>query len=243
MNLLAVIPAMLLFLLEGPCPYWLADVSIGILGTDHESNLTGWIGGNASIGVLGNGEDLTASLLEGRDELEMQPLVLRTLRGDHTTIPQGVMEELEVWLLEKSFGRTFGVTGIGDDDVEFVLAIGEVLEAIRNMNLDLVVVEAGSHPRKEFLRETDDTLVNINQNGFLDTFMLDNLPENTTITSSNDQYLLRVGMRHHGKMSDHLLVSELISLSTLNDVVEDEDGAIVATLEDKDVLVFRLLVV
>jgi hypothetical protein len=42
---------------------------------------------------------------------------------------------------------------------------------------------------------------------------------------------------------NHLLVCELVTLGALNDIVEDEDGAIVGGLEDQDILVFALLVV
>ena len=38
-------------------------------------------------------------------------------------------------------------------------------------------------------------------------------------------------------------IRELISLCALNDIVQDEDGAMVAALEDHNILIFRLLVV
>lgn len=39
------------------------------------------------------------------------------------------------------------------------------------------------------------------------------------------------------------VIRELVTLGALNDVVEDKNGAVVAALEDEDVLVFGLLVV
>lgn len=44
-------------------------------------------------------------------------------------------------------------------------------------------------------------------------------------------------------LEDHYDVREFVSLSALNDIVQDEDGAVVAGFEDEDVLVFALLVV
>lgn len=38
-------------------------------------------------------------------------------------------------------------------------------------------------------------------------------------------------------------IRELISLRALDNIVQDQDGAVVGALEDKDVLVFGLLVV
>ena len=44
-------------------------------------------------------------------------------------------------------------------------------------------------------------------------------------------------------MSDHLLVGELVTLNALNDVIQDQDVAVVGRLEDQDILVLALLVV
>ena len=73
--------------------------------------------------------------------------------------------------------------------------------------------------------------------------MFDDLAQHTAITTTNDQNLLWVGVRVHSQMCDHLLVCELIALGALDDVVEDEDGAVVGGLEDQDILVLGLLVV
>jgi len=50
-------------------------------------------------------------------------------------------------------------------------------------------------------------------------------------------------MAHERQMRDHLLVAEFVALGTLDDVVEDQDGAVVCGLEDEDVLVLGFLVV
>lgn len=73
--------------------------------------------------------------------------------------------------------------------------------------------------------------------------MLDNLSEDTTVTTTDDEDLLGVGVRHHAEVGDHLLVGELVTLSALNDVVENENIAVVGGLEDEDILVLALLVV
>jgi len=44
-------------------------------------------------------------------------------------------------------------------------------------------------------------------------------------------------------MGDHLLVCELVALGALDDIVENQDIAIVGRLEDEDILVLALLVV
>lgn len=73
--------------------------------------------------------------------------------------------------------------------------------------------------------------------------MLDNLTEDTAVAATNDKDLLGAGVREHGQVGDHLLVGELITLSALDDIVEDKDITIVGGLEDEDILVLALLVV
>jgi hypothetical protein len=73
--------------------------------------------------------------------------------------------------------------------------------------------------------------------------VLDNLSENTAITTTDDEDLLRVGVRVQGQMGNHLLVGKLVALSALDDVVEDQNVAIVGGLENEDILVLALLVV
>jgi hypothetical protein len=100
----------------------------------------------------------------------------------------------------------------------------------------LGVLESGSHVGEELLRETDDSLVNVAENSLLNTLVLDNLTEDTPVTSSDDEDLLGVGVGVHGKVSDHLLVGELVSLSALDDVVENENVAVIGGLEDEDLI-------
>lgn len=73
--------------------------------------------------------------------------------------------------------------------------------------------------------------------------MLDDLSQDTAVAATNDENLLGVGVGLHGQVGDHLLVGELVALGALNDIVEDEDGAVVGGLEDEHVLVLALLVV
>jgi hypothetical protein len=75
-DLLAVVPAQLLLLLNWPASQRLLEVQVGVLAADHEANLTRWVGGDRSVTVLNGGENLLAGLLEVGDEGHVQPLVL-----------------------------------------------------------------------------------------------------------------------------------------------------------------------
>lgn len=50
-------------------------------------------------------------------------------------------------------------------------------------------------------------LVNVAEDSLLDGLVLDDLTQDTTVTSTNDEDLLGVGVGVHGQVGDHLLVA------------------------------------
>lgn len=76
MDVGVVVAAQTVLLLAGPAADGLLEVGLGVLAADHEADLAGGVGGDGGVGVLSNGEDLVASLLQVGDELEVKPLVL-----------------------------------------------------------------------------------------------------------------------------------------------------------------------
>jgi hypothetical protein len=135
------------------------------------------------------------------------------LCGNDSTLAEGAVEKLKVRLLEEGLSGTLWVAGVGDDDVELALLVLEELEAVADNGLGLGVLEADGHAGEVLFGETDDGLVNVAENGLLDTVVLDNLTENTTVTTADDEDLLGVGVGVHGKVSDHLLVAMPMSAS------------------------------
>lgn len=136
---------------------------------------------------------------------------------NNTTLAESTAEQLEVWLLEESLGGALWVAGVGDDDIELVLLVLEELEAVANDSLSLGVVEANGHAGEILLGQTNDGLVDVAENGLLNALVLDNLTENTTITTANNENVLRVGVGVHGKVGDHFLVAVTpsVTLSTM----------------------------
>ena len=102
------------------------------------------------------------------------------------------MQELEVWLLEEHFGRSIWIAGVGDDDVKFALAIGQVLEAVLHESRHVRVLEAHRHSAQVLLAEPDDRLVDIHKNCLLHRLVLDDLSQYTAIAAANNKNLLRV---------------------------------------------------
>jgi len=220
----------------------LLEVALAVLGADHKADLTGWVGGDGCVGVLDVGEDSLARLLEVGNDVEVQPLVLGLSRDD-TTLAESAVQELEVRLLEKSLGGALWVAGVGDDDIKLVLLVLEEFEAVADNGLGLGVVEANGHAGEVLLRQADDSLVDVAKDGLLDALVLDDLTKDTAVTTTDNKDVLGVGVGVHGKVGNHLLVGELVTLSALNDVVKDKNHAVVGRLEDENVLVQALLVV
>lgn len=68
--------------------------------------------------------------------------------------------------------------------------------------------------KKERERDFFSTyLVNVAEDGLLDGLVLDNLAQDTTVSASDNEDLLRVRVRVHGEVGDHLLVAVGISES------------------------------
>jgi hypothetical protein len=84
-----------------------------------------------------------------------------TLGGDDAALAEGVVQELEVGLLEERLGGALGVGRVRDDDVKRVLVVVEELEAVADVHLDLGVVEARGHVGEVLLGEADDGLSNM----------------------------------------------------------------------------------
>ena len=75
-NLAAVVfEELLLFLLTNRSQ-WLLDIAAAILGADHESDLTAWVGRNGGPAILGDWEDLLARLFEIDNHTQVKPWVL-----------------------------------------------------------------------------------------------------------------------------------------------------------------------
>ena len=169
------------------------------------------------------------------------------------------MEKLEVGLLEESLGGSLRVRRVGDDDIKLVLVVLQELEAVADVDGRLGAVESSGHMGEVLLGEADDGLscdiskaviptglrdsylIDVAENGRLDALVLDNLAEDASVTTSDHEDLLGVGVGVQGEMGDHLLVRELVTLSALDDVVKDQDVSVVGALEDQDLQLSTML--
>ena len=84
-----------------------------------------------------------------------------TLGGNNAALAEGIVEKLEVGLLEERLGRALWVRRVGDDDVECVLVLVEEGEAVADVDRHLGVFEAGRHVGEVLLGEADDGLARV----------------------------------------------------------------------------------
>ena len=157
MDLAVVVAEVGILELLGELADWLAKVGLWVLGADHETNLSSWVGGDGGESVLDDWEDLLAVLLDLLDEWKVKELVL-ALGGDDTALLESSEEKGEVWLLEESLGWSVWVGGVGDNNVKLVLVVIKELETISDVDLDLWVLVGDSHSWKVLLGKTDNGL-------------------------------------------------------------------------------------
>lgn len=78
---------------------------------------------------------------------------------DDAALAEGIVEELEVGLLEETLGRAVGIGRVGNDDVEGILVLVEELEAVTDVDGALRVGKTLGHTREVLFGEADDSLV------------------------------------------------------------------------------------
>src|SRR3989475_2330690 len=99
-----------------------------------------------------------------------------------------------------------------------------------------VVERAGMELRKHRAGDLDDLAVNVHHQRPLDRAVPEDLAERGPLPPADDHHPLRVRMHQHGGMDEHLVVDELVRLGGLDLAVEDQRPAVVAQLDDLDVL-------
>ena len=167
----------------------------------------------------------------------------RTLCGNHTPLPQRLIQQLEIRLLEQTLGRPIRITRVRNNHIVLILMILQILKPIAHNHIDLLMLKPHTHSRQEFLTIPNNRLINIHQRGLLDTLVLDNLSQHAAVTAADDEHALGVRVRKESQVRDHFLVAELVALGALDDVVKDEHDAVSCGFEDEYVLELGLLMV
>lgn len=71
-----------------------------------------------------------------------------TLGGEHSSVSEGVSQQLVVGLSKERLRRADGIGGIRNDHIKGILVLFQELEAVSDKEIQLGVGEAGRHPRK-----------------------------------------------------------------------------------------------
>ena len=126
---------------------------------------------------------------------------------DNPAFLQCPVQQLEVWLLEQTLRRTLWITAVRDDDVELVLLVRQVFEPVTHICGDVWVLEAYAHARQVFLGKANYGLVNVAEDGSLNSGVLDHFAEDATVAAADDENGFGVGVGVHGEVGDHFLVA------------------------------------
>lgn len=137
-----------------------------------------------------------------------------SLGGDVSSGLQGLVEQGEVRGLEEGLGGSNGVGRVGDNDIVRVLVLGEELESVTDVDGDSGVLVASRHEGEVLLGDPDDGLVNVAEGDSLDRLVLEDLSDDTSVSSTDDEDVLGVGVRGKGQVGDHLLVPVFLSIPT-----------------------------
>jgi hypothetical protein len=140
------------------------------------------------------------------DQGQVEPEAL-ALGRERAVGLESLLHERKVRRLEERGGRADRVGRVGDDDVERVLDRRQVLEAVGNLDRHPRVRQDVGHPGQELLRHPRDGLVNVDEDDLLDRGVLEHLADDTAVAAADDEHLLRVRVRGHRDVGDHLLVA------------------------------------
>lgn len=94
--------------------------------------------------------------------------------------------------------------------------LGQELKSIADVDGDSRVLVARRHVRQVLLGHSNDGLVDIAEGDSLDRLVLEDLSNDTSVSSSNNKDFLGVGVGVERQVGDHLLVtaSQLDGMST-----------------------------
>lgn len=176
------------------------------LCSDDESNLARRVGRNGGESVLGDREELASGLVQLVDEIEVDPQAL-ALGADVSSRSKSIAEELEVGLLEQGLGGANGIRGIRNDAVKLGGVPLQVSKPITDVHRHALVGQETGHVRQVELGNADNGLIDIAEDDLLDGIVLEDLTDDSTIAATNNEDLLRVGVRSERDVRDHLLVA------------------------------------
>mmetsp|Transcript_7555 Transcript_7555/g.11375 ORF Transcript_7555/g.11375 Transcript_7555/m.11375 type:complete len:233 (+) Transcript_7555:98-796(+) len=190
-------------------------------------NLSRRVGGDGGVRVAHLREESTSLTEEFGDELQVQPHAF-SLGANNTFIRESISQKGEKFQRKQGLSRTFvGVRRVNHDDIKVALHFLQILKPISNHNADTFVIPPNKKLGEELLGFLNDNLVNLAQNNFFDILVLDQLRNHSSVSSSNDQNSLGVGVSHHRGMSNHFLVRKLIPFSQLNSTIQHQHSPIV----------------
>mmetsp|Transcript_10075 Transcript_10075/g.15120 ORF Transcript_10075/g.15120 Transcript_10075/m.15120 type:complete len:296 (+) Transcript_10075:280-1167(+) len=240
MNFCRIVPQSI-SLFSSRLPNWFNTRS-PILSSNNETNLSTWVGGNSSISIFHRGIILLDGIHQWFNDIQMQPNIF-SLSTNNSSIPQTAVHGIIKRSFEKHRRRSNGIRRVSNNNIKVILILLHKLCPIHNLYSHPRIIISDRKRWKVLFRVFDDICIKLANVNFLDTRVLCNLPQNSSISTANHQNFLRVWMSEQRNMRHHFLVGEFILFSDLDDTVEYENSSMVRGGEDENVLEFGAAVV
>jgi hypothetical protein len=144
--------------------------------------------------------------------------------------------------LEQTDRRANGVGRIDQNDIEFILVVANIGEAVVDVQFDarMTAIDGAGHGRQQLDRFLDDQAVDLAEDGLLHLRVLDDFANTAAVAAADHQYLLRLRMGEEGRMHDHVVVDELVALGHHHQPVEEHHAPVFEGLDDVELLEFAL---
>ncbi|CDN42600.1 hypothetical protein BN871_BO_00020 [Paenibacillus sp. P22] len=214
---------------------------IMLLGAHREGPQAARIGRNVGPEHAHDREYFLHVSVDALDEVGLEPRVVR-LGDEQAVVLQRLVDALVEAAREQVGRRADRLGGVDHDDVVLVLMVVDMHEAVVHMDLDAGVVQSGCDVRQIFLGVFNDLAVDVDKHDPLDLLMLEDLAHDAAVAAADHEHLLRIRMRVEGRVSDHLMVDELVLVRRHDHAVEDEHRAEFIGLDHGELLEVRLLV-
>mmetsp|Transcript_4537 Transcript_4537/g.12402 ORF Transcript_4537/g.12402 Transcript_4537/m.12402 type:complete len:278 (+) Transcript_4537:252-1085(+) len=207
--------------------------------TKHHANLATWVSRDGCVGVrhAASLEHTCTHASQGLDDVQVQPNAL-CLGAHDTSWPHSPMKGLKERLFEQNLSWAHWIRAINNDGViAALLSIAHKFNAITDVNLAPRVVEADCHLWEILLAYFWNHAIDLCHVDLLNGLVPRHLTQDAAITSTHNQYLFCRRLQcAKWEVGDHLLVRELITLSCLDDTIQQQDVAECCRSEHTDVL-------
>ena len=177
------------------------------------------------------------------DQFQVKQRRLALLHDD-AAVAQRLMAITVKRLAKKPFGRPDRIGAVNDDDIDTVrFGIRHPFDAITEIEAGTFIVIGGAQIGEILLRQPGHALIDLDLPGFLDTVMFQYLTQCTAVTTADDHYPPRIGVRKQRRMRHHFVIYKIIAIGKHDQPVDRHQRTEALGFIDRDFLETGLFLV